>query len=206
MAVDQHQHTIRAQVTQVDFGGAVAAVVERGVQRRTRRRNFLEDIADGGQAGAFDLFAGNDQNRLSGFEVGALDARAGDLDRAQLCGVAVCRKVVSGAVVQGLHLYGVILCGHGCDRQQGEPCYCGSQRRDPTELVGQSIQVKLHRKCPPTYDAPIRLPPMTRPVLQAQRFRKYRSVEALPLNPTEGTVLTSYRQGTVKRLRVAKTY
>ncbi|MNI37495.1 hypothetical protein D3C73_915880 [compost metagenome] len=76
-AVDQHQGALGAQVAQADASRTVTAVVEGAVQCGTVGGNALQDVGDRGHALLLDVGAGQAQDRLRGFDIGALDARTG---------------------------------------------------------------------------------------------------------------------------------
>ncbi|CAM0125917.1 hypothetical protein SMJ63A_80168 [Stenotrophomonas geniculata] len=83
-AVDQHQGARRTEVAQADAGRTITTVVERTVQGGTVGGNALQDVGDRGHALLFDIGAGQAQDRLRGFDVGALDARTGDRDAVKV--------------------------------------------------------------------------------------------------------------------------
>ena len=89
LAVHQHQRAVHAQSAQVDRRSACAAtVVDLGIGCGTGDgRGALQEFAHRGCAGAFDALAVNGEYRAGGFQVGALDARAGDLDPVQVGGL-----------------------------------------------------------------------------------------------------------------------
>ena len=92
----QHQHALGAEVAQIDLGRAgtdtaairreaeVARGIEFGIERRARAGQLLQHLADGVQAGAFDLGAGQGLDRDLPFHFGTFDAGTGHLDAVQL--------------------------------------------------------------------------------------------------------------------------
>ncbi|MCW0463657.1 hypothetical protein NB705_000730 [Xanthomonas sacchari] len=99
-AVDQHQHALGAEMAQVDLRrtradaaavrreAEIAGGVELGVQGRAGGGELLQHIADGGQAGAFDVGAAQGLHRHLALHFRAADAGAGDLHAVQRGGRA----------------------------------------------------------------------------------------------------------------------
>ena len=91
-AVDEDEHAARAEIAQVDLGRAgadaaavgrvaeIAAIVEPAVERAARARQALQHLGGGGEAGAVDVGAVDEGDRLGLVERVAADARAGDDD------------------------------------------------------------------------------------------------------------------------------
>ncbi len=92
-AVDEDQRALRTEVAQRNRrrAGADAAAVRREtevagrvefrVERRTRNRESLDDIADRAETRRFDVLGRDRQHRRLAFDFGLLDARTGDFDR-----------------------------------------------------------------------------------------------------------------------------
>src|SRR5205085_7167405 len=80
LAVHQHQGALRPEVAQADLRLAVAGVVDVGVGPAALLGHLLEELADGGDAGALDLLLADHRDRSRCGEVLAAAARAGDDD------------------------------------------------------------------------------------------------------------------------------
>src|SRR5699024_4964511 len=83
LAVDENQRALRAEVAQIDVRGAVALEVEGRVHGRRDRRQLLQDLADGLQAGRIDLLPADGHDRARSDDLGARNMRTGDLDGLQ---------------------------------------------------------------------------------------------------------------------------
>ena len=85
-AIDQYQHALGAEVTQIDRGrtrthaaaigriAEIAAGIEFGVERGATAGQLLQHVADALQATGFELFAGNHIHRRRFGHLGLLDA------------------------------------------------------------------------------------------------------------------------------------
>ena len=88
LAVHQDQQAVRAQVTQTDVLAADFAVRRQRARARevrsTCRRQVVQDVANGDQAGTLDLFLAHDLDWLCGFQVDLADTRTGHFDALQV--------------------------------------------------------------------------------------------------------------------------